>query len=58
VRTLEARRKAGPAFVAQTLGMQFPVSRTFALTLELKWMAMLGASASAAAASAGLTQGL
>jgi hypothetical protein len=56
--TLDAWRRTGPAFVAPTVGAQFAFSRTFALTLELRWMVLLGVSGSAPAASIGFAQGL
>lgn len=56
--TLEAWRSGGRAFLAPTFGGQFAFSPTFALTAELRWMAMVGGSGSAPAASLGLALGL
>jgi hypothetical protein len=56
--TLDAWRTAGRGFVAPTFGTQFAFSRTFALTVELRWMFLLGTPGSAPAASVGFAQGL
>ncbi len=56
--TLDAWRKTGRGFIAPTLGAQFAFTRSFALTLEVRLLAMLGTSGYAPAASVGFSQGL
>lgn len=54
----DAWRTAGRGFVAPSFGSQFAFSRSTALSLELRVMAMLGESGLAPAGSIGFVQGL
>lgn len=55
---VDAWRKTGRIFLGPSLGAHVSLSRSFALTLELRWMALFGSSGSAPAASLGFALGL